>query len=270
MQSQPALPTFAELVAPGDWRSIELLSDVHLRPQEPATFAAWQQAVTQSRADALFMLGDLFEVWVGDDALDPAAGDDSPLGQFERQCAEVIRSVSAQRPVYFMHGNRDFLFGAAGLAATGMQLLHDPTVLVFGRRRWLLSHGDALCVDDVAYQQFRLQVQNPAWQKASLQHPLAMRRQMARQIRQASEQRKDQGLGYADVDAEAARAWLRAAQSDTLIHGHTHLPADHDLGEGLTRIVMSDWEATALPPRLELLRLAIDAAPRRIAVTPAA
>lgn len=268
MQPQPALPTFAELVAPDGWRSIELLSDVHLRPEEPATFAAWRQAVTQSRADALFMLGDLFEVWVGDDALDPAVGDDSPLGQFERQCAEVIRTVAAQRPVYFMHGNRDFLFGAAGLAATGMQLLHDPTVLVFGGRRWLLSHGDALCLEDVAYQQFRLQVQNPAWQKASLQHPLALRRQMARQIRQASEQRKDQGLGYADLDADATRAWLRAARSETMVHGHTHMPADHDLGDGLARIVMSDWEADAVPPRLQVLRLAIDTAPQRVDVTP--
>ena len=269
MQPAPALPTIAELLAPSGWRSIELLSDVHLQPEEPATFEAWQRAITQSQTDALFMLGDLFEVWVGDDALDPAVGDDSPLGQFERRCAEVIRAVAAQRPVYFMHGNRDFLFGTQGLAATVMQLLSDPTVLVFGGRRWLLSHGDALCLDDVAYQQFRLQVQNPAWQKASLQHPLALRRQMARQIRQASEQRKDQGLGYADVDADAARAWLRAARSETLIHGHTHMPADHGLGEGLSRIVMSDWEAQAQPPRLELLRLTVDAAPQRIGIPPA-
>lgn len=267
MPAQPALPTFGELVAPSDWRIIELLSDVHLRPEEPATFDAWRLAVTQSQADALFMLGDLFEVWVGDDALDPALGDDSPLGAFERQCAEVIRSVAAQRPVYFMHGNRDFLFGAAGLAATGMQLLHDPTVLVFGGRRWLLSHGDALCLEDVAYQQFRMQVQNPAWRKASLQHPLALRRQMARQIRQASEQRKDEGLGYADVDAEAARAWLRAAHCETLVHGHTHMPADHDLGDGLARIVMSDWEAEAVPPRLQVLRLATGTPPQRVGIT---
>lgn len=269
MPAEPALPVFAELVAPGDWRCIELLSDVHLRPEEPATFAAWQRAVTQSGADALFMLGDLFEVWVGDDALDPAVGDDSPLGQFERRCAAVIRAVAQQRPVYFMHGNRDFLFGAEGLAASGMQLLDDPTVLVFGGRRWLLSHGDALCLEDVAYQQFRKQVHDPAWQKASLQHPLALRRQMARQIRQASEQRKDQGLGYADVDADAARAWLRAARSDTLIHGHTHMPAEHDLGEGMSRIVMSDWEADAQPTRLQLLRLPVDAPLQRIDLTSA-
>lgn len=264
MSTPPALPEFAELVAPSHWHAVDLLSDVHLRPEEPATFDAWARAVTDSDADALFILGDLFEVWVGDDALDPAVGDDSVLGKFERRCAEVLRVVATQRPVYFMHGNRDFLFGAKGLAAAGMQLLLDPTVLVFGGTRWLLSHGDALCLDDVAYQQFRRQVQNPAWQQASLQHPLAMRRQMARQIRQASEQRKDQGLGYADVDAQAARAWLVAAGSSTLIHGHTHMPAEHQLGDGLRRIVMSDWEAQAQPPRLEVLRLNVAAAPQRI------
>ncbi|MFT3720066.1 UDP-2,3-diacylglucosamine diphosphatase [Pseudorhodoferax sp.] len=266
MSPAPALPEFAELAAPPGWRAVDLLSDVHLRPEEPATFAAWEQAVTHSDADALFILGDLFEVWVGDDALDPAVGDDSPLGQFERRCAEVLRGATARRPVYFMHGNRDFLFGPRGLQATGMQLLHDPTVLLFAGTRWLLTHGDALCLDDVAYQQFRRQVHDPAWQRASLQHPLALRRQMARQIRQASEQRKDQGLGYADVDAQAARAWLQAAGSATLIHGHTHMPAEHDLGDGMRRLVMTDWEAEARPPRLEILRLSTAAGPQRISV----
>lgn len=270
MQTPPVLPAFQELVAPPQWRAIDMLSDVHLRPEEPATFAAWETAVTRSDADALFILGDLFEVWVGDDALDPAAGDDSALGQFERRCAEVLKRVAAQRPVYFMHGNRDFLFGPAGLSASGMQALHDPTVLVFDQQRWLLSHGDALCLDDVAYQQFRRQVHDPAWRQASLQHPLALRRQMARQIRQASEQRKEQGLGYADVDAEAARAWLQAAGSAVMIHGHTHMPAEHDLGGGLRRIVMSDWEAGAQPPRLELLRLSAGARPRRLPVSSSA
>ncbi|KQP22045.1 UDP-2,3-diacylglucosamine diphosphatase [Pseudorhodoferax sp. Leaf267] len=268
MRELPALPTFAELVAPEEWRVIDCMSDVHLRPDDLPTFEAWQQAMASSTADALFILGDLFEVWVGDDALDPAVGDGSPIGQFELRCAQVIRA--ARCPVYFMHGNRDFLLGATGRKAAGMQLLHDPTVLMFAGQRWLLSHGDALCLDDVAYQKFRLQVQNPAWQQASLQHPLAVRRQMARQIRQASEQRKDQGLGYADVDPDAVRAWLQASRSQTLIHGHTHLPADHALGDGLHRIVMSDWEAQAQPPRLEILRLSTSAPPQRVGVPRAA
>ncbi len=264
MTDVPAVPAFAELVAPDHWRTLDFLSDVHLRPEDPATFDAWARAMAASSADAVFILGDLFEVWVGDDAIDPALGDDSPIGRFEAQCAHVVHATAQQRPVYFMHGNRDFLLGPAGRAAAGLQMLQDPTVLVFGGQRWLLSHGDALCVDDLPYQQFRLQVQNPAWQYASLQHPLPLRRQMARQIRQASEQRKDQGLGYADVDAAAARAWLQASDSRTLIHGHTHMPADHDLGDGFCRIVMSDWEASAQPPRLQILRLSTTAPPRRL------
>jgi UDP-2,3-diacylglucosamine hydrolase len=266
MTDSPALPSFAELVAPADWQVIDFMSDVHLRPEDPKTFEAWQTALQQTTADAVFLLGDLFEVWVGDDALDPAVGDDSPIGQFELRCARVVQSLAARCPVYFMHGNRDFLLGPRARETAGMQLLSDPTVLVFDGQRWLLSHGDALCLDDVAYQKFRSQVQNPEWQKASLQHPLALRRQMARQIRQASEQRKDQGLGYADVDAAAARAWLLASSSRTLIHGHTHMPAEHDLGDGLRRIVMSDWEAESQPPRLEILRLTASAQPQRLAV----
>ena len=261
-------PPFAELVAPPAWRSIDLLSDVHLRPEDMPTFEAWQRAMQGSQADAVFILGDLFEVWVGDDALDPAVGDDSPLGRFELACAQVLHAVAAQRPVYFMHGNRDFLLGATGCATAGLTHLADPTVLVFAGERWLLSHGDALCLDDVAYQQFRRQVHDPAWQRASLQHPLALRRQMARQIRQASEQRKEQGLGYADVDAAAARQWLHAANARTLIHGHTHMPAVHDLGDGLQRIVMSDWDAQSTPPRLEILRLTDGTPPRRHTLPP--
>ena len=261
-------PPFAELVAPPAWRSIDLLSDVHLRPEDMPTFEAWRRAMLGSQADAVFILGDLFEVWVGDDALDPAVGDDSPLGRFELDCARIVHTAAEQRPVFFMAGNRDFLLGSTGCVTAGLTRLADPTVLVFAGERWLLSHGDALCLEDVAYQQFRRQVQDPAWQRASLQHPLALRRQMARQIRQASEQRKEQGLGYADVDAEAARQWLRAAGAHTLIHGHTHMPAEHDLGDGLRRIVMSDWDAQATPPRLEILQLTDSAPPRRTSPPP--
>jgi UDP-2,3-diacylglucosamine hydrolase len=266
MATQPALPAFAELVAPDHWRTLDFMSDVHLRPEDRATFDAWARTMANCTADAVFILGDLFEVWVGDDALDPTVGDDSPIGRFELECARVVQAAAQNRPVFFMHGNRDFLLGPTGRTAAGLQMLHDPTVLVFGDDRWLMSHGDALCLDDVAYQRFRQQVQNPAWQQASLQHPLAMRRQMARQIRQASEQRKEQGLGYADVDSEAARNWLQASRSHTLIHGHTHMPADHDLGEGLRRIVMSDWDASANPPRLQVLRLSRSAPPQRVDV----
>jgi len=259
------VPAIAELIAPADWRTIDILSDVHLQPTEMETFEAWRVAVTGSNADALFILGDLFEAWVGDDALDPAKGDDSAQGEFERQCADVLRQTSLQRPIYFMHGNRDFLLGDAGLAACGMQLLQDPTLLRFAGSNWLLSHGDALCIGDIAYQRFRAQVRSSVWQQSAMQQPLPVRRSMARLIREASVQKQSELAAYADVDTSASREWLHAAHAQGLIHGHTHMPADHDLGNDLQRIVLSDWDAAATPSRCEILRLEAGAArPRRL------
>lgn len=257
------VPVIAELIAPAEWRTIDVLSDVHLQPSEMETFEAWRNAVTTSDADALFILGDLFEAWVGDDALDPAKGDDSAQGDFERQCASVLHEVSQKRPVYFMHGNRDFLLGDAGLAACGMQLLQDPTLLRFGGTDWLLSHGDALCIGDVAYQRFRAQVRSSVWQQSAMQQPLQVRRSMARLIREASVQKQSELPAYADVDASASGEWLNAASASALIHGHTHMPADHHLDNGLQRIVLSDWDASATPPRCEMLRLEAGSAQAR-------
>jgi UDP-2,3-diacylglucosamine hydrolase len=154
-----------------------------------------------------------------------------------------------------MHGNRDFLVGQALMTSCGATLLADPTVLDFDGQRWLLSHGDALCLDDTEYLQFRRQVQQPAWQEAFLAKPLAERKAIARSLRTQSEARKHSGAVYADVDNTAARQWLQAAGAQTLIHGHTHRPANHDLGQGLQRVVLSDWDAAATPPRAEVLRL---------------
>src|SRR5690606_2590265 len=118
---------------------------------------------------AIFILGDLFEAWVGDDALlEP--------GSFEADCAATLLAASRQRPIFFMIGNRDFLAGADFLRASGMQGLADPTLFIWGTQRWLLSHGDALCLDDVEYQQFRAMSRNPAWQQQLLAQPLAARR----------------------------------------------------------------------------------------------
>jgi UDP-2,3-diacylglucosamine hydrolase len=165
-------------------------------------------------------------------------------------------AAAAQRlALFFMHGNRDFLVGQALMTSCGATLLADPTVLDFDGQRWLLSHGDALCLDDTEYLQFRRQVQQPAWQEAFLAKPLAERKAIARSLRTQSEARKHSGAVYADVDNTAARQWLQAAGAHTLIHGHTHRPANHDLGQGLQRVVLSDWDAAATPPRAEVLRL---------------
>ena len=246
---------FAEIVAPPAWRTVDLISDLHLQASEPATVDAWQGYLDTTPADAIFILGDLFEVWVGDDA--------AALPGFEAQCAEVLRAASARRPVYFMHGNRDFLLGQDFAARAGITLLPDPTVLVFMQQRWLLSHGDALCLEDTEYLRFREQVRSPAWQQAVLAQPLEQRRALARSVRAQSEDRKrNPDVVWADVDADAARDWLHQAGARTLVHGHTHRPAVHSLGDGLQRIVLSDWDADAHPPRAQVLCLSANGAQR--------
>jgi UDP-2,3-diacylglucosamine hydrolase len=206
--------------------------------------------------DALFILGDLFEVWVGDDA---AIGPG-----FERQCAEVIRATAQRLPVFFLAGNRDFLVGTALAQISGLTLLADPTVFSFGNGRWLLSHGDALCLADTEYLAFRAQVRDPAWQRAFLAQPLGTRQKIARGMRAESEELKRTRHDYADVDTSAALQWLLAADAPVLVHGHTHKPADHVLDAAHRRIVLSDWDADAQPPRLESLRLHADGRAERV------
>ena len=250
-----ANPAFSELVAPPAWRTVDLISDLHLQASELATIEAWQGYLQTTPADALVILGDLFEVWVGDDAADQPG--------FEAQCVELLQRTAQRMPVFFMHGNRDFLVGQAFAAQCGVTLLDDPTVLVLHGERWLLSHGDALCLEDTEYLQFRAQVRTPEWQAAFLARPLEERRALARAIRTQSEDRKrDPSTLWADVDANAAREWLQRAGASALIHGHTHRPAVHDLGHGLRRIVLSDWDVAAQPPRAQLLCLSAAGAQR--------
>jgi len=228
-------------------KSVDFISDLHLMASETATFNAWQRYMETTPADAVFILGDLFEVWVGDDLLEERG--------FEYQSAQVIKQTAARVPTFFMQGNRDFLVGNDLMTACNITLLADPTVLSFNHQRWLLSHGDALCVDDVDYMQFRQQVRSADWQQVFLAKPLAERQAIARDLRKQSEARKSSGAGYADVDENIARQWLQQAESATLIHGHTHKPATHDMGDGLQRVVLSDWDAAAILPRAEVLRL---------------
>ena len=161
-----------------------------------------------------------------------------------------------------MHGNRDFLVGQRMLASCNTTLLHDPTVLSFNQQRWLLSHGDALCTDDAAYMAFRGLVRSADWQQTFLAKPLSERQSVARGLRLQSqtqhEMRKQSGAPYADIDAHAAKQLLIDANAATLIHGHTHQPAEHDLGSFLRRVVLTDWDMQAKPPRAEVLRLTKD------------
>ncbi|MGP1516692.1 MAG: UDP-2,3-diacylglucosamine diphosphatase [Ottowia sp.] len=250
-------PPCAELLAPPRWQAVDVIADLHLNPDEPATAAAWRRYLLGSPASAVFMLGDLFEAWVGDDAARP--------GSFEGDCAAVMQAASARCALYFMRGNRDFLVGPAFLAACGVQDLPcDPTALTLGGQRWLLSHGDALCLEDVAYQQFRRQVRQPAWQQQFLARPLAERQALARQMRSASRQAQADSQNWADVDEAAARALLVACRAPVLIHGHTHRPATHALGGGLSRIVLSDWCLDDAAPRVQVLRLRPGQPPARL------
>jgi UDP-2,3-diacylglucosamine hydrolase len=245
MTGGPAIGAFQ---ADPAWHCIDLLSDVHLQADMPRTFAAWRAHLLGTPADAVLMLGDLFEVWVGDDA----------AGQgFHADCAAVLREAGRRKALAFMPGNRDFLVGGALLAATGMQRLADPTRLTAFGQHWLLSHGDALCLADTAYQQFRQQVRSPAWQQAFLAQPLAERERQARAMREASAAHQAD-LGperWSDVDDAAAAQWLAAAGCAALIHGHTHRPASHTLPGGGMRHVLGDWDFDHGPPRARALRL---------------
>ncbi len=245
------LPEFAELNAPAGWRRIDFLSDLHLSAPDsqhgPATFEALGRHLEETAAEAVFLLGDIFEVWVGDDArFDP----------FEAQCVAMLRAASEKRALFFMPGNRDFLVGDAMLADCGMTRLQDPTVLNAFGQRLLLTHGDALCLEDKPYQAFRAQVRSAEWQTALLALPLAERRQIGRQMREASKANQAGQELWADLDIEASRQWLTAAACKTMVHGHTHRPTVHELGDGFRRYVLSDWDFdNAAAPRGDLLRL---------------
>ncbi|HEY2925349.1 UDP-2,3-diacylglucosamine diphosphatase [Piscinibacter sp.] len=245
----PALPTFPEIVAPESWRAIDFISDLHLADNTPRTFEAFALHLRRTDADAVFILGDLFEVWVGDDAAQHG---------FEARCAAVLADAAQRRVVAFMAGNRDFLVGPALLRACGVRALADPTVLVAFGARTLLSHGDALCLSDVNYQRFRAQVRSDSWQREFLSRPLVERRQLARDMRDASQRRKAQQAAgeWFDLDRGETLRWMQAAATPTLIHGHTHLPASEQLGPGFERHVLSDWDLEQAGParRAEVLR----------------
>ena len=240
-----------EIHALPHWRHIDFISDLHLQAEAPATFEAWKKYLHHTTADALFILGDLFEVWVGDDILNDTAS-------FEAQCARALKQTSERLAIYIMHGNRDFLMGPACMLASHATLIHDPSVLVTAQQRWLLTHGDALCIEDTAYMQFRSQVRTTDWQHTFLSQALALRLDMARNMRQQSESRKQSAVNYADLDAELALEWLQQHHAQHMIHGHTHKPAQHELSNKSSRWVLSDWDLECSPPRADVLRLNID------------
>lgn len=248
------------LRAAPQWRCVDCISDLHLGPATPRTAAALADYLQHADADAVLVLGDLFEVWVGDDVLDDT---DSVEARVLHQFAGCAR----HRTVAMMVGNRDFLLGPRAAALAGWQVLDEVCVLEAFGRRTVLVHGDAQCLADVDYQRFRLQARDPAWQQRFLAQPLADRRAFARGLRDSSENRK-RTLGmaaYPDLDRNAMRALLRQHGATTLLHGHTHRPGDEVLGDGLVRHVLTDWDLDHEPatPRAEVLRLTPDGVERR-------
>ncbi len=256
-----------EIAAAPHWQTVDFISDLHLQASEPRTLAALAHYLAHTPAQALFILGDLFEVWVGDDALEATDG-------IERAVADLLQRASARLDVFIMCGNRDFLMGKHLLDACGARALPDPSVLQLGATRWLLAHGDAQCLADVPYQAFRAQVRSAAWQQSFLSQPLDQRLALARQMRAQSEAQKMQLVQaqapWIDLDLDACLALLATQGADHMIHGHTHQPAEHDLGHGHARWVLSDWDLHATPARAEVLRLhAAGGAPQRLTLAAA-
>jgi len=215
----------------------------------PATAAAFLQFLAQHACQArqLYLLGDIFEYWAGDDDLD------SP---FVKTIVAALRQLSSKGvELFWMAGNRDFLVGSGFAQATGATLLPDPFLLNAAGSSYLLSHGDQLCTDDAAYQQFRSMVRQPAWQAAFLARPLPERKSMIEHMRnQSREHQQRQSAVIMDVNPESVAQFLIHNNAQILIHGHTHRPALHRVDDTL-RFVLSDWDCDHTPSRGDWLAL---------------
>lgn len=217
------------------------ISDLHLcplRPQISGIFARFLEGPAR-QADALYILGDLFEYWAGDDDLgDP----------FNASIAGALRSCAAHVPVHLMHGNRDFLLGPAFAHAAGVRLIADPLLADIGGVQTLLTHGDMLCTDDSAYMQFRAEVRSTAWIDSFLATPLPERKDRIEALRQESETEKmRKPIEIMDVNAGAVAILLREHDYPRLIHGHTHRQARHEHrvdDHRCERWVLADWNTS--------------------------
>lgn len=217
---------------------IFFISDLHLDESRPAVTQAFFDFLdTRAKgADALYILGDFFEAWVGDD-------DDAT---FARHIVERLRRFrDSGTPIYFMHGNRDFLVGEQFARATGATLLSDPTVIDLYGKPLLLMHGDSLCTRDREYMAFRQQARSAEWQQGLLAQPLEARRALARQLREQSKSMNSlKAEDIMDVTPDEVVEEMTKHGVQTLIHGHTHRPARHTVdlnGQCGERIVLGDW-----------------------------
>ncbi len=214
------------------------ISDIHLTEQDPIITAAFLDLVQHQaqQCQQVYILGDLFDVWLGDDA----------ITTFHEVILNAIYALSQQgSEVFFMHGNRDFLVGDIFAQRTGCHLLDQTTVIDLNGQKTLLLHGDQLCSEDVDYQQFRQQVRNPTWQQSFLSLPIPQRIQLASQARDMSTSKTQQTAdAILDASQQTIIKTMQAANVSQLIHGHTHRPAVHHFllnGQMAERIVLGDW-----------------------------
>lgn len=232
------------------------VSDLHLQAGMPHTTAAFLAFIEHhaSHAQQLYLLGDIFEAWAGDDDLDDA---------YNRSIVDALRRLHASGvTVYWMAGNRDFLTGERFAQAAGAAMLPDPHIVHIAGRTIVLTHGDAWCTDDDAYMQFRAQVRHPAWQKQFLSLSLQERKEIIESLR-AGSQEAQRGKSYEimDVNAAAITELFEKSGTTIMIHGHTHRPARHEQThdeETRVRYVLSDWDLDHGQPRGDWL--SVDAA----------
>jgi UDP-2,3-diacylglucosamine hydrolase len=221
------------------------ISDLHLQESHPRTAEAFFRFLAEraAHAEALYLLGDIFEYWAGDDDLDTP---------FHQQIIKALRALADRGvAVYWMAGNRDFLVGQDFARAAGLRLLPDPYVANFGDQNVALVHGDAQCTDDHKYMAFRAQVRDPAWQHQFLAMPLEKRKAIIAGLREGSRQAHgEKSYEIMDVTADAVSALHETSGAEVIIHGHTHRPALHlDAQTGRRRYVLPDWELDTEPQR---------------------
>lgn len=220
-----------------------IISDLHLSAGQPHSAALFRRFISEiaPKAESLYILGDFFEYWAGDDALE------EPFHQ--EICTHLARLAGQGVRISIMHGNRDFLMGERLADACQATLLPDPNLIDLYGTPTVLSHGDALCTDDTAYQQFRGMVRNPQWQAQFLAQPLAQRTALIESIREQSESQKQvKEMAIMDVNADAVAELLRTFHYPRLIHGHTHRPDKHIHevdGHSCERWVLADWDRHA-------------------------
>ena len=239
---------------------ILLISDLHLQPERAALTEAFLRFLDERalKARQLYLLGDLFEYWAGDDDLS---------APFHQQIVAALRRVSdAGVQLFWIAGNRDFLVGSGFAAACGLTLLPETWVIEAGGQRIALLHGDAQCTADVKYMEFRAQVRQPAWQQQFLSMPLAQRKQIIAGLREKSKEgHADKSYEIMDVTPAAIADVFAQTGTSIMIHGHTHRPALHVV-DGKRRYVLPDWEPESTPPRGGWIAIADDGAITRHAL----